>query len=383
MKKLKICYIAPWNGVHTQRWLRYFARKGHLVHLISDNPCKCKELEGVVLHNFSFKNEKIIKKISQKLYLFMREQKAIWLLKMIKPDILHAHFLVDYGWLGAKTGFHPFVLTLWGSDIYIYPKQSKENEAKAKFVLSKADLVTSPSQDLRRVAIGLGASPDNYYIILWGVDLSRFNTQIDGDEVRKNLNIKSGDPVVLSLRSFKPLYNIDIIIQAIPYVLNEIPYAKFILINNLKGSYGDEERKIRELADRLKIGDAVKFVSAVEHEELPKYYRACDVYVSVPSSDGCSVSLLEAMACGIPPIVSDLPSPKEWVKDGESSCVVPVRDPIALAHAIISLLKDKEKQRLFAQRNLILVKEKADHYVHMQHMEELYFKLVKNFKTET
>jgi len=370
MKKLKICYLAKWNIIHTQRWLRYFVEKGHIVHLISDDPCECKELKGVTLHNLSFRGAYKIKKLSHALYTFICKMRLSRLLKSIKPDILHSHFAADDGWLGAMSGFHPFVLTVWGSDIYLLPKESKYMEQRVKFALKTADLITSDSEDLMKATIALGASSDSNHIVQWGVNFQQFNPQVDGANIRKKLDLKDS-PVVLSARHFNRLYNIDTIIRTIPIVLREIPGAKFIL----KNYCGNEEKKMIGLVGQLGVEKAVRFIGKVDYEEVAGYYRASDIFISVPSSDSTSISMLEAMACGVPVIVSDLPAMREWIKDGENGYVVPPRDIASLANAIIRLLKDENTRKLFAQRNIEIVREKADYYKQMRRMEEIYLNL--------
>lgn len=371
---MRICYFADWQSIHTQRWLRYFADKGHEVHLISNHPKNCKELQGIILHNFLLSPGEGLKEKRgcYRLYLALRHRKLNKLLKKIKPDILHSHYVSYYGWWGAKSGFHPFVLTAWGGDIYRDPNESEIAKSNVVYALKQADLITADSADLREATIKLGAPSDNNYVIEWGVDLSQFNPQVDSSGIKEKLNL--GDsPVVLSARSFKPFYNIDTIVQAIPYVLKKVPETKFIL----KNSYGDEEPKIRQLVDQLGLNEAVRFVGTVDYSEMPKYYTVADIFVSVPSFDATAVSLLEAMACGLSPVISDLDSPKEWVRNGENGYVVPVREPEALAEAIIRLLNDESTRNLFAERNIAIAKEKADHYKHMERMEKLYYSLIK------
>lgn len=370
---MRICYLADWQSIHTQRWLRYFVDRGHEVFLISNRPQRCRELEGIALYDLMLSKWEGLKmrRGCYRIYMALRLLKLKVLLKKIRPDILHAHYVSYYGWWGAKSGFHPFVLTAWGGDIYRDPNESQDARVKVMFALKRADLITSDNEDLRKATIELGAPSDINYVIGWGVDTSKFKPGIDSSDVRQRLNL--GDsPVVLSTRSFKPFYNIDIIIMAIPLVLERVPNAKFILNNY----FGYEDEKMRRLVKELGVEEAVRFVGRLDHSEMPKYYNVADVFVSVPSFDATSVSLLEAMACGVSPVVSDLDSVKEWIKDGENGYIVPVRDHKALAEAIVRLLKDGRTRELFATRNVALIKERADHYKHMERMEELYFSLL-------
>lgn len=372
MRKLKICYLADWRSIHTQRWLKYFFNNGHEIHLISDNPQECQELKDVKLYNFVIKGEDRVKKISWKLYLVLRSLRLRRLLKKINPDILHSHFVSYYGWWGAKSGFHPFVLTAWGSDIYVIPQESAIGKAQIEFALKNADLITSDAESLREETIALGASEKNNYVIQWGIDFKRFNPDVKCDGLREKLGFDNS-LVVLSPRSFISLYNIDVIIKSIPLVMREIPNVTFILMRG----YGNQEteNELNKLAQELGIEDKIRFIDFVLREEIPQYYKLADILVSIPSSDATSSSLLEGMACGVAPIVSDLPSTREWIKDGENGLVIPPKDSETLGKVIIKLLKNKTQRELFAKRNIALIKEKADHKKHMDDMEQLYYGL--------
>ena len=375
---MKICYLADGRSIHTQRWLRYFASKGHEVHLIIYDSQELPPEEemknlGIKVHCFAPKFEEKLERLNhtRRICLMRRELKLKRLLRKIKPDILHSHFVEKYGWWGARSGFHPFVLTAWGSDIYICPRRSQKSRERISFALKQADLITSDSEDLRRATIELGASPDRSYIVQFGVDLTRFNPKVDPSAVRKKL--KLGDsPVVLSSRGFRPIYNNDVLVRAIPLILKEVLDAKFILKNRYEAKGAELKRLVRE----LKVDGSVRFVDSVEYNEMPGYYAASDVFVSIPSSDATSVALLEAMACGVAPVVSDLPSAREWIKNGENGYIVPARDPEALAKAIVRLLKDEVTRKLFIKRNLFLIEEKANHHKHMERMERLYYSLI-------
>ncbi len=375
---LRICYIADGTSIHTQRWLSYFVKKDHQVHLIaydcrdlpSDNGKE--SLKGVIVHSLTPKFEGTLRRLNHtnRICLMRRKLRLKELLRKMRPDILHAHYVEKYGWWGAISGFHPFVLTAWGSDIYDAPRRSEKSKQRTMYALRQADLITADSADLRAATIELGAPYHNNHVIQWGVDLTQFNPQIDPSDVRERLHLGSS-PVILSSRGFKPVHNTDILIRAIPSVLRETPDAKFIL----KNRFLCDDTQLRQLVKKLGVSDSVRFVGSVEYSEMPKYYTVSDIFVSIPPFDGTPVSLLEAMACGTAPVVSDVPSVREWIKDGENGFIVPIRDHELLGQAIIRLLGDAETRKVFNERNLSLVREKADHKKHMGRMEKLYYSL--------
>lgn len=298
-------------------------------------------------------------------------------LNKIKPDLIHAHYVFNNGWYGAISGFHPFVITVWGSDILAGAGAFDRLFAftLTRMALNKADLITAHSQFLQDALFKIGNYTQKIRRISWGVDLSSFQPGLTTESLRKRLKINSS-PVVLSIRCMRPLYNIDVILRAIPLVKQKIPNVKFVFTEYQK----DRKYKyaLENLVATLKIADSVIFVGTVEYNEIPLYLNMADIFVSIPSSDGLPISLLEAMVCGTPVILSDLPQYKEVIKDQENGLIVPLRNEKALAEAIIKLLKDENLRERLRDRNLEIVstQEGYDYFKEMGKMERIYYDLV-------
>lgn len=360
---MKICYIANFNSIHTKRWVKYFSERfHHEVHLIS--PKRSGRLNGVMLHD--------IYPYNASLFSFYRaKHKLDKLLKEIRPDILHAHYVLPEGLIGAFSKFHPFCLTILGSDIYRLPDRSKAHKFLTRYVLKRADLITADSQDLKERVIRYGVSEDKVVVINWGIDLQRFNKKEDSGDIRKELGV-SNSPIVLSMRRLEPLYNLDIFVKAIPLVLSHISNVRFLILGD-----GSMKKELVSIAKRLGVLRNIYFLGMVNERDIIRYLSIAQVFVSIPTWDGTSVSLLEAMALGVPIIVSDLPSNREWIKDGWNGFTVPVRDVEALAERIIFCLRNPELREIFRDRNLEIVKERADRKKEMERMERYYQGLVK------
>ena len=181
--------------------------------------------------------------------------------------------------------------------------------------------------------------------------------------------------MLLSIRQCHPLYNIDIIIRAFARVHGEIPNARLLV--KLVSQNADDPylAEMRALADQLALVDAIVYVPQVSYADIPDLYRTADVVLSVPSSDGLPVSVLEAMACGTPVIASDLPALRELTDDGADLSLVPARDVEALSHAILALLTDPARRARVIEQNLATVRRTADFGVEMARMEQLYHSL--------
>ena len=356
---MKICFTGPKN-LHTERWVTYFARQGHEVHLVIDEPV---DYEGVIVHSLGLRQQKSLSYFVKKWFGLKK------VLHAIKPDILHTHYLTGEGYVSSLTGFHPYVVTIWGNDIYLRPHVGRDERWFTQFVLKRADLITADSQDQIDAAVRLGADPGKGRVVQWGVDLKTFRPEAVSD-VRERLGF--GDaPVVISQRKFDPLYNIDVVIAAFGDVLDVLPNARLILTGS-----GQYEPDIRDLVRRSGLDASVHFTGYLPYNDLPLYLVAADISVSVPSSDGTAMTLLEAMACGVPLIVSDLPSNREWIQDGVNGFIVAVRDKEGLAQRMVQLLQSPPLRACFRQANLAQVRLRADHEVYMRYMETLYQNLI-------
>lgn len=359
---MRIAYLSIGGHIHTERWLGYFVEKGHDVHLLTVQPAP---IEGVTVHDI--RTGIPLKPLHYAVALSTVKR----IMRSIEPDLLHTHFLTGYGYWGAFSGFHPFIMTVWGDDVYLTPHQSLLKGRLARHVLRSADMVTGDSRDILDHAILMGADPDSCHVVLWGVDLDAFRPDATTD-VRGRLGIPPDAPVVLSIRSFtQPYYNIDVIVGIIPAVHAARPDTHFVFA----GNEGDDA-EFRKLAGALGIDDRAHFVGRIPHDELPGYMVASDAFITVPSVDATAVSLLEAMACGSPVVVSDLASSLEWVIDGESGLVVPPRDPDALTAAILRLIGSPDLRASLGARAVATMVERADHRMHMARMEELAIALV-------
>ncbi len=360
---MRLCFISNPNSTHTRRWTSWFARRGHTVCLLADVPIQEPWSEVPVID--------LSKIIFAPIIRF--PVWAIWLRRFLhqwRPDILHAHRVNSAGWLAAASGFHPLAITPWGSDLYQLSHQTHLARWLAHYVLARADLVTADALDLLKVAANYGANPACLHLIQWGVDLSHFHPGPADASLRTELGLGAG-PVILSPRAINPIYNLDIIIHALPEVIAALPGAVLILRDY--NTDLDYKRRLEELITMLGLAKAVRWIERVEpYERVAGIYRLADVVVSVPTSDSTPVSILEALACGIPVITTDLPALREWLTPGVSGLMVSQRDPKELASALIQLLTNVDLADRLSKIGPTIIETHANHQLEMEKMEQLY-----------
>lgn len=142
----------------------------------------------------------------------------------------------------------------------------------------------------------------------------------------------------------------------------------------------EEVTALRNLAVTLNVERNVHFVGNVPYERVHLYNQAVDVVVFVPSYDGMASSILEAMSCGDVPVISDLPSVREWIIDGWNGILVDPNNVEQIADSIVSLLENEIKRKSFGERNWKLIKERGDQDYWMGNLEEIYYSLFKKNK---
>ena len=321
------------NDVHTPKWADAFRSK-HEVHLFhADKFSLC----GV-----------------------MRLRKLI---RQWKPDILHAHYAGTWGLLGALTHFHPFVVTIHGSEVLL----TKEIKRKlVKYVLQCADLITSDAGHVEQVASKMAKGiKGKLRRVNFGVDVTRFAPS--GSNHR--------DIDIISLRNHDPIYDIDTLLRAVKLLEPEFPDLKVLIAGQ-----GPETERLKELANET-CKESVHF-RTLEAHEVGFWLNRSRLYVSTALSDaGIAASTAEAMACGLPVVISDVFENRNWVCPGrqlKGLCFQIYRpgDATELAEKISFMLNRPDTRKTLGQMNRKTVVQWNNYDTEMEKMEKLYQKLL-------
>jgi len=270
----------------------------------------------------------------EKLKYLLHSKKLRKAVKEFSPDILHSHYLTSYGLLGVLSGFRPFVVSVWGTDIFEFPKRSALHKSLIKYILKKADKVLSTSRymadEVRKYYAGsIGITP-------FGTDLTRFRPaeRQRGDEVRIGL-----------VKKLEPVYGIELFIEALSELtLKGVSGFKAEITGD-----GYLREKLQALVKERGLTGIVSFNGFVDNSVIEKVHQnySFEVYPSVKESFG--VSAVEAMACGVPVIVSSDTGLTEVAEDNISGLVFRNGSVSELSAAIEKLITDEElRSRLAA-----------------------------------
>ena len=282
-----------------------------------------------------------------------------------KCHLIHAHWAIPTGLIGVLVGSFlktPLVVTIHGSDFRIGTMKTFIPKKVFLYVCKRAKHIICVSEVFKREIEKLGINGEKISVSPMGVDAPFFRSLTNRGANR----IDQGFTIV-SNRQLQPVYNISLLIRAIPIILKEEPNAKFII-----AGIGSERENLERQVKDLNISSSVQFLGWVNHEEMPKLLSRADIYISTSLDDGTSVSLLEAMASGAFPIVTDIPANREWITTGQNGFLVPVDEEKYLADRIIDAIRNQallEKSRMV---NLSIVEEKALWSVIIEKIKRMY-----------
>ena len=294
------------------------------------------------------------------------------LIRDFRPDILHAGFVTTAGVVAALSGFRPLLLMPWGSDILLQPKRSLVRRHLARFALGRARLITCDAEIVKREILALNPRPPEEVVVFpWGIDISLFRPDATAREaVRRDLGWEDAE-ILVCTRALAPVYGVHDFLAALPSVFDRKPRARALIIGD-----GPQRADLERRAAGFGFGERVRFPGTVPNSALPRYLAASDVYVSASHSDGSSLSLLEALACGLPVAVTDVPAILEWVEDGKHGRVAPIGEPGALAARIVELLDDDGLRAAASAVNRAVAEERADWDRNFGKLKAMYARLV-------
>lgn len=310
---MRILFLTRSDSVHDQRFLQTLAESGHEGFVLRLYPGNYPTPDGVTALEWSGFEQGIQ---SWNLPVAKRALKKI--ITEYSPDLIHAGPLHDLAFLVAGTGFPNLLAMSWGFDLMKDVHVSKLNEHRARFALQHAQALITDAYSSAEVAVSLGFPREKITIFPWGVDLEHFTPEkarAQGKHIRESLGWQDKH-VLLCLRSWEPNYGVDVLLHAFARATLQNRDLRLILLGD--GSLHDEYLAI---ISNSQINDMVHVGGRVPNRDLVGYYGAADVYVTPSHVDGSSVSLMEALACGLPGIASDIPANLEWVQPGKNGWI--------------------------------------------------------------
>lgn len=360
----KICLLGDSASPHTKRWCKYLNERGWDMSLVSFSG---EKIEKVNCFNFPID----VKQDGGNWQCLKYVPKIREVVKKIDPDIINAHYLTSYGLVGILMEPRLFVASPWGSDILVTPHKNKLFYFLTKIILKRAKLVTSDSNFMTDEIINFGIAGEKIITQPMGVDLD-----IIKNSVYMKDNLFANDEIkILSLRTLTKNSNIDSIIKALK-ILTDNDRGKKYILNIANG--GIEDRSLKCLVKTLNLESHVNFMGFLNRDRLISEMTKNEIYVSIPTSDSTSVSLLEAMGIGLYPIVSDIPTNREWINDGVNGSLMPVPlHPEQISNSILSTISRLDYVKKALNFNFDVINKKAIWENNMRIIAKKYEELIK------
>lgn len=360
---LRLVYVANPSSVHVRRWTRFFVERGHSVTIADgfgsppdpwlDDRVRVVRYEPSRIPGVPFTG------------LLRARRQVRDLVRDLRPDIVHAHTARRYAWHAALAGFHPLVVSVWGSDV-LMADPSWRSRLLTRWALGNADLVTGVTRHTLDAAIRRGARPERTAEVHHGVDTGHFRPGTVDAATRKRLGVGSG-AYVFSPRALRPIYNHETIVEAV----SGLPPTHRLVVT-ASGADAAYRARIERLA-AARLGARFMVLAPPSEADLAELYRAADVVVSAALSDSFPLTLQEAMASGTPVVAGDLPPIRAVLESLAPGALVPLTDPEAMRAALARAIDlPQPERRAVGERLRAHVVEHADLRTHMSLMEEHY-----------
>jgi len=357
---MRICFLGDIRSVHIQKFIKYFTKE-HETYLISFDYLGDKRVQiGVDFFNNLGTHVYILKK-SQLLFSPFITRRII---HIINPDLVQAHFVTNYGFLGAFSGVHPLVISAMGDDILVHPVHNKLYHILVTYALHNADFLTCDGVNSITALKNFGVSEKRIALIYPGIDMLLFHPS-------KKQKLFS-NKIIFYPRGFDEIYDTVTLFKVIKIVHQHLPDVRFLLLG-----VGTELTRFKNAIMKIGMNESVQYLGYVPNNELPVYLASSDISVTTSLSDGgIPVSTIEAMACGVPVISTNAGDAMLWIKNGETGYVVDKCDYTAMATRIIELLIDDERRLQFGKKSRQIVEIDQDYNFEMEKIEFLYNKLI-------
>jgi len=328
---MKIFLLANAASIHTVRWVNTLVEREHEVHLVFNfdhNPKDNQISSKVIQHRLKYSGTKAY---------FINAFGLKQLLKKIKPDIVNAHYASGYGTLARLAKVSPLILSVWGSDVYDFPYQSKLKMNIIKKNLLYATKIAATSYCMANqvnrlldpIKVDIGVTP-------FGVDTEIFSPRE---------KYKSKEKIYIGIiKALEPNYRITDLIKAVNIVKGNLEKNGLADISNSIGVsiYGDgiQKDEIVSLIDQLKLNDTVELKGTIPNSEIPMALEKMNIFCVASDSESFGVAAVEAMAMELPVVATDADGFKEVVEDGVTGIIVERKNEQALANALTKLVLD-------------------------------------------
>ncbi|TWT40408.1 Alpha-D-kanosaminyltransferase [Phycisphaerae bacterium RAS1] len=366
-----VLYITRSYTTHDRRFVAALADGGHEVYY---QPCECS---AIVYEPRPLPDDvRLLRPLSRRPLAFNSTDVGAPLRRLhrvietLQPDIVHAGPVPLGGFLAALTEFHPLIVMAWGSDVLIDALRDDVSRKIAWHALSRADFVIVDCRAVAQAVRELAGIPARRILTFpWGVDLAACTPALERPDFRAALGW-SDNPVVVYARSWEPIHAPLDFIDAVAQVARQRGDVRALMLGD-----GPLAPDVRRAIAAHNLGEIINCPGRVSSLLLPPLMGDCNLYVSTSACDGSSITLLEAMAMGLPAIVPDVGGNREWVSQGVNGWRYPPGDVDTLARTLLAALSSEQLSEI-AGENFALAHSRADWRLHAQTLLDAYERIL-------
>lgn len=349
---VRVCYLADAPYVHTRRWVDHFVRRGWEAEVISFRPATLPGATVRYVGGFEWLG---------KLRYLVQAGRVARLLREARPHLVHALHLTSYGYLAARSGVHPALVSVWGTDVLEAPTLSPLHEYVTRYALTRADYVTATGLHLASSTLPFVPRSKPVTVVPYGVELNRF---------RPAPRPPRDEPVVGYVGRLSPEKGLPTLLRALALLRDRGVRWRATL-----AGAGPDRAALEGLALRLGLSRSVTFLDEVAHEEIPGLLQGFDVFAMPSTWEGFGVAAVEAQAMELPVVASGVHGIPDVVAHEETGLLVPPSRPDALADALETLLNDRERRVELGRAGRRLVERRYDWRENAARMERIYLEL--------
>ncbi|MDO8753306.1 MAG: glycosyltransferase family 4 protein [Anaerolineales bacterium] len=362
---MNILYFSLGYSTHDHRFLKAISDGGHEVFFVQLEGNGRQVEDRPVPENVT----QVIWKGGSELFRWGNLVKLILdfrrLTREIKPDLIHAGPIQTCAFIAVLSGFRPILTMSWGFDLMDDVHKSKWMKWVTSYTLKHSTFFTSDANVTRNKALAYGMNPNKIIVFPWGVDLEHFKPS--------SFILHPSSFTLFCNRSWETRYGVDVLVRAFVKVAGQNENVDLILLSG-----GSQNANIRRILQSGGVLDRVTFGGQVSQTDLPRWVHMADLYISPSHIDGSSVSLMEALACGLPCLVSDIPANREWVVENENGWLFRDGDADHLAEKILAAISQKEKLPEIGRASRRSAEMRADWKKNAEVLMNVYRSLIKS-----
>jgi L-malate glycosyltransferase len=352
---VRILYFSDNDSDHNRRFLEKLTSFGHDVYFL--NVTQAGSAENWLPRGVQRVQPKqsVPRDVDPSQFAGFLAEFQFWL-KEIRPDLVHAGPVQTCGYVAALSGFHPLVVMSWGSDMLVHADRSAEWRRATEVALGAADGFFCDCETVRQSAQRYAAIPNALIVQFpWGIRRGSFSPYGPA-EPRERLGLSPDAFAFISTRSWEPLYDTDVLLRAFHQAYRTNNRLRLLLLGD-----GSAAGRVRSFVAEHDLNQVVITPGLIEGTETPRWFRAANAYISCARSDGTSISLLEAMATGLPVVVTDIPSNREWIAEGDNGWLATAGSSDEFSTKLLRAASASPNDlEAISERNRRLVAQRAD-----------------------